>query len=182
MKAGRKICVGMIAGAHGVKGDVRLRSFTAEPADILKYKPLTDESGERIFTIRLKTPTNDYFIASVAGAKTREDAEGLRGVRLFADRAALPKLKKREFYEADLVGLAAADREGHQTGTVAAVHNYGGGPFLEIAPQEGKSYMLPFTKEYVPEVDVEEGRIVIDPPQGWAEAEKPKDKGRGKSP
>jgi 16S rRNA processing protein RimM len=167
MKQDRKILVGMISGAHGVKGDVRLKSFTEEPEAILRYKPLTDESGEREFAFRLKSATNTHFIVALGGVKTREAAEALRGTKLFVDRAALPKLKKREFYEADLVGLKALDKKGKECGTVAAVHNYGGGPFLEIAPAQGKAFMLPFDKNCVPEIDPDAGHIVIDPPEGW---------------
>jgi 16S rRNA processing protein RimM len=182
MASDRKICVGMIAGAHGVKGLVRLRSFTSEPADVMEYGPLTSEDGEREFALQLKSATNDYFIASLAGVADREAAEALRGTKLFVSRAALPKLKKREFYEADLVGLVAADKDGKEIGKVLAVHNYGGGPFLEIAPGQGGSFMLPFTKECVPEVDVEEGRVVIDPPEGWIEANKKVKKERRNKP
>ncbi|HUY68557.1 MAG TPA: ribosome maturation factor RimM, partial [Alphaproteobacteria bacterium] len=116
MNSDRKILVGMIAGAHGVKGDVRLKSFTEEPADIAKYQPLTDQSGGREFAVKLKAATNNYFIASVAGVKGRDEAEALRGTRLYAARAALPKLRKREYYEADLIGLAAVDAQGRDAG------------------------------------------------------------------
>lgn len=167
MESGRKILVGIISGAHGVKGLVRLKSFTEEPAALLRYKPLTDETGESKFAIRVKSATNSHFIAEVNGVKDRDEAEALRGTKLFVMRAALPKLKKREFYESDLVGLEAQDGKGKNCGKVLAVHNYGGGPFLEIAKPEGKAFMLPFTKECVPEVDREKGHLVIAPPEGW---------------
>ena len=173
MSQDRKICVGMIAGAHGVNGHVRLRSFTAEPDAIRGYKPLTDENGEREFAIKIKKATNTYFIALVGGVTTRDQAEALRGTKLFVSRSVLPKLKKRQFYESDLLGLAVKDAQGKDGGKVALVHNYGGGPFLEIAPPEGKAYMLPFTKACVPEVDLEQGYIVITPPEGWLAADKP---------
>jgi 16S rRNA processing protein RimM len=167
VSADRQILVGTISGAHGVNGLVRLKSFTEDPEAILRYKPLTDEGGEREFTVKLKMITNTHLIVEWEGVKTRDAAEALRGMRLFTNRAALPKLKKREFYEADLVGLKALDKEGKTIGKVEAVHNYGGGPFLEIAPTQGKAFMLPFTKECVPAVDVEEGCITIAPPEGW---------------
>jgi 16S rRNA processing protein RimM len=167
----RKILVGTFSGAHGVKGLVRLKSFTEDPEAILRYKPLTDATGEREFAIKLKMITNTHLIVGIKGVKTRDAAEALRGTKLFVERSVLPKLKKREFYEADLVGLNALDKKGKTIGTVEAVHNYGGGPFLEIVPAEGKAFMLPFTKECVPEVDVEEGRIVIAPPEGWVDTE-----------
>ncbi len=171
------ICVGTFAGAHGVKGLVRLRSFTEEPEAILAYGPLSDEGGKRVFAVRLKSSANDHFIAEVEGVTGREEAEALRGVKLFVLRAALPKLKKREYYEADLVGLAAEDKKGKACGKVAAVHNYGGGPFLEIVTAGG-NFMLPFTKTCAPEVEVEEGRIVIDPPPGWMDAGAAEKRGR----
>lgn len=168
MSSERKILIGVISGAHGVKGLVHLKSFTEEPEAIFSYKPLTDEDGEREFALKIKSTTNTHFIVEVKGVKTRDEAEALRGTKLFVTRASLPKLKKREFYEADLVGLKARDAKGKDCGDVIAVHNYGGGPFLEIAPVQGKAFMLPFTKTCVPEVDVEEKYIVIAPPEGWA--------------
>jgi len=167
----------MFAGAHGVKGLVRLRSFTEEPEAVIAYGALSDEVGKRVFALRLKSSTNDHFIAEVEGVTSREEAEALRGVKLFVPRAALPKLKKREYYEADLVGLAAQDKKGDVCGKVTAVHNYGGGPFLEIATAQG-NFMLPFTKTCVPEVEIEEGRIVVDPPPGWMDAATPGKRGQ----
>ncbi len=167
MKDSRQILVGTFSGAHGVKGLVRLKSFTEDPEAILRYKPLTDESGEREFAIKFKMITNTHLIVEIKGVKDRDTAEGLRATKLFTTRAALPKLKKREFYESDLVGLEAIDEKGKSCGKVFAVHNYGAGTFLEVAPPQGKAFMLPFTKECVPEVDVEKGQIVIAPPEGW---------------
>ncbi len=166
MKQDPKICVGMIAGAHGVRGLVRLRSFTEDPEAIGDYSPLTDEDGKRDFAVKLLSAAKDFFIAEVKGVKSKEAADGLRGEKLYAPRSVLPKTGKREYYEADLVGLAAQGKKGESFGKVQAVHNYGGGPFLEIGAGT-KSFMLPFTDTYVPEVDVKAGCVVIDPPQGW---------------
>jgi len=165
----RKILVGVISGAHGVQGDVRLRSFTDVPEAIKKYKPLTDEAGNREFKFKFKSATNNYFIAALEGIKDRDAAEALRNTKLYILRSALPKTAKREFYESDLVGLAAVDGKDKNCGNVIAVHNYGGGPFLEIQPPEGGAFMLPFDKKCVPAVDIPEGRIVINPPDGWIE-------------
>jgi len=167
MTKDRKICVGTFSGAHGVKGLVRLKSFTEEPESIARYKPLTDATGKRGFEIQIKSSTNDHFIAEVEGVNDRDAAEALRGTKLYVPRAALPKLKKREFYESDLVGLKAQNAKGEDCGKVIAVHNYGGGPFLEVTAPEGKAFMLPFNKECVPEVDVEDGRVIIEVPKGW---------------
>ena len=168
MSSDRKILVGVISGAHGVKGLVRLKSFTAEPEAIGSYKPLSDENGKREFAIKIISATNSHFIVEIKGVKDRDEAEALRGTKLFVERTALPKLKKREFYESDLVGLTAQDAKGKNRGKVIAVHNYGGGPFLEIEPPEGKAFMLPFSDACVPEVDMKEGHITIAPPEGWA--------------
>jgi 16S rRNA processing protein RimM len=176
MKDDRKICVGVISGAHGVRGLVRLRSFTAEPEAIFSYKPLADEDG-KIFKPKLKSAAKDFFIASLDGVEDRDAAEALRNMKLYVTRNALPKPKKREYYERDLLGLMACDASGKDYGTVQAVHNYGGGPFLEIGTTKKNGFMLPFTDACVPEIDVDAGRVTIAVPEGWLEAAKP-EKGR----
>jgi 16S rRNA processing protein RimM len=172
MGSDRKICVGMIAGAHGVRGLIRLRSFTEDPEAIGDYDPLTDEAGEKSFAVKLKSTAKDFFIAEVEGVTTKEGAEALRGVKLYAPRSSLPKASKGEYYEADLIGLAAQDAEGKSFGQVRGVFNYGAGPFLEIGLSKADSFMLPFTDACVPQVDVKAGHVVIDPPEGWAVQEK----------
>ncbi len=167
MKENRKICVGMIAGAHGVRGLVRLHSFTEEPESIWSYGPFTDEDSERDFKIKMKSRAKDFFIAEVSGLSTKEEADALRGTKLYVSRTALPKIGKREYYEVDLVGLVVKDEKGKAYGQVLAVYNYGGGPFLEIGMNKMDSFMLPFNKTCVPEVDVKDGIITIDPPDGW---------------
>jgi 16S rRNA processing protein RimM len=167
MASDRKICVGVITGTHGVRGLVRLRSFTEEPEAIASYGALTDESGEREFFVDLKNTAKDHFVASITGVTTKEDAEALHGTELYIDRSLLPKPRKREYYEADLVGLAARDKKGAACGTVLAVHNHGAGVFLEIGQSRRDSFMLPFTDACVPEVDIKDGHVVIEPPRGW---------------
>ena len=162
----------MFASPHGVRGLVRLRSFTEDPAAIADYKPLTDESGRRVFVITLKNAMNDHFIASVDGVDNREAAEALSGVKLYIDRAALPQTRTNEYYQSDLVGLAARGADGTDYGTVMGVHDYGGGPFLEIGRTKKDSFMLPFTSVCVPVVEFEAGRILIAPPDGWLGDEK----------
>lgn len=165
MASDRKICVGMIAGVHGVRGLVRLRSFTDEPEAILDYEPLKDEKGKS-YSIELKSVAKDHFIAAVKGITTKEQADELRGTKLFVPREALPKTRKREFYEVDLKGLAAKDKDGRDYGQVQGVHNYGAGPFLEIGEGKG-SFMLPFTDACVPTVDLKAGEVTIAVPEGW---------------
>lgn len=162
-----RICVGAFTGAFGVHGEVRLKSFTAEPAAIADYAPLCDETGARCFEITITRPVKGGFAVRVAGIDSREQAEALRGVELFADRAALPSLPDDEYYYTDLIGLSVVDTGGRQLGTVSAVHNHGAGDFLEITgPGLKNPALLPFTRAAVPTVDLAAGRLVTDPPEG----------------
>ena len=163
MSPGR-VCVGAIAGAFGVRGEVRLKSFCAEPAAIASYGPLWTEDGARSFTVTLGAPVSGGLAARLSGVATREAAEALKGVRLHADRAALPALGDDEFYHADLIGLAVADTGGAPLGRVAAVLNHGAGDILEVRGPGGAALLLPFTRAVVPTVDLASGRIVADPP------------------
>ncbi|MEO1910638.1 MAG: ribosome maturation factor RimM [Paracoccus sp. (in: a-proteobacteria)] len=158
-----RICVGAIAGAFGVHGEVRLKSFCAEPSDIANYAPLTSEDGTRSFTVSLTRPVTGGIGARVSGIATREEAEALKGVTLWAPRAALPSLPDDEFYHADLIGLDVVDTGGQPLGRVRAIYDHGAGDILEIAG--GKDIlMLPFTKAIVPTIDLAARRIVADPP------------------
>ena len=173
MKDERKICVGMIAGAHGVRGLVRLRSFTEDPEAIADYMPLTDEDGKREFKIELRNTVKDYFVASLDGLKNKEEADAMRGVKLFALRSKMPKAGKKAYYDADLIGLVALDAAGKSYGKVMGVHNHGAGPFLEIGNNRRDSFMLPFTDACVPEVDLKAGKVLVVVPEGWLKDEKP---------
>jgi 16S rRNA processing protein RimM len=157
-----RVLVGAIAGAFGVKGEVRLKSFCAEPTDIARYSPLTDLQGERVFALKITRPVPNGFAARIGGIATKEQADALRGTQLYAPRAALPSLPDDEFYHADLIGLQVLDTGGNILGLVAAVHNHGAGDILEIKGQ--KPQLLPFTKAVVPTVDLAAGRIIADPP------------------
>lgn len=158
-----RICVGAIAGAFGVHGEVRLKSFCAEPSDIANYAPLTSENGTRSFTVSLTRPVTGGIGARVSGIATREEAEALKGVTLWAPRAALPSLPDDEFYHADLIGLDVVDTGGQPLGRVRAIYDHGAGDILEIVG--GKDIlMLPFTKAIVPTIDLAARRIVADPP------------------
>ena len=166
MNAGR-VCVGAVAGAFGVRGEVRLKSFCAEPEAIATYGPLWTEDGARSFTVTLGKPVKSGFAARLSGVRTKEEADALKGMRLYADRAALPALPDDEFYHADLIGLAVMDTGGKTLGTVRAVHNHGAGDLLEVFGRGLKTtVLLPFTKEAVPTVDLSAGLIVADPPEG----------------
>jgi 16S rRNA processing protein RimM len=162
-----RVCVGAIAGAFGVQGEVRLKSFCAEPADIAAYGPLSTEDGSRSFTVTLTRPVSAGLAARLSGVPTREAAEALRGTRLYAPRAALPSLPDDEFYHADLLGLEARDTGGKVLGKIAAVLNHGAGDLLELrGPGLKGSVLVPFTRAVVPTVDLATGRVIIDPPDG----------------
>ncbi len=163
---GAWVCLGAIAGAHGVRGLVKIKSFTQEPADLTAYGPLSDESGRRRFEIAVTGQAKGLLVARIEGVEDRDAAQGLRGVQLYVARAALPEPKEaEEYYQADLIGLAAEDPQGRPLGQVVAVENYGAGDFLEIQPPEGAPLLVPFTKVVVPLIDLDGGRVVIDLPE-----------------
>ena len=162
-----KITVGTISGAFGVHGDVRLKSFCADPAAIADYTPLTHKDGTEITTIVIKGQTKGALIARIDGVTTKEDADALRGVDLLARRDQLPSLPDDEFYHTDLMGLTAFDTGGAELGRVKAVQSNGADDLLEIvAPGLKDSVLVPFTKAIVPTVDLSTGRIILDPPRG----------------
>jgi 16S rRNA processing protein RimM len=161
-----RVCVGAIAGAFGVQGEVRLKSFCAEPEDIVDYAPLYTEDGSRSFDVTLTRPLKNGLGVRLSGVATKEQADALRGVTLWTARENLPSLPDDEFYHADLIGLEVVDTGGARLGTVRAVHNHGAGDILEIfAPGRKQALLLPFTKAAVPTVDLSAGRIVADPPE-----------------
>jgi 16S rRNA processing protein RimM len=163
---GPRVCVGALAGAFGVRGEVRLKSFCAVSEDVASYGPLSTEDG-RSFEVTLTGQVAGGLSARLKGVTTREAAEALRGQRLYAPRAALPSLPDDEFYHADLIGLEVVDTGGTSLGRVRAVLNHGAGDILELhRPGARETILLPFTKAVVPTVDLTAGRIVADPPEG----------------
>jgi 16S rRNA processing protein RimM len=163
----RLVLLGVFGAAHGVRGEVRVKSYAADPKAIGAYGPLTDATGARVFAFEALRPVkDDMLIARVKGVATREAAEALVGVEIFARRQQLPPPGEDEFYCDDLVGLAAVGRDGAPLGRVAAVENYGAGDILEIAPEGGgETMLLPFSRAVAVEIDFERGRIVIEPPR-----------------
>ncbi len=162
-----RVCVGAIAGAFGVRGEVRLKSFCAAPEDIATYGPLTTEDGKCQYDITLTRPVKNGFAAKLSGVLSKEAADTLRGTRLYAPRAALPSLPDDEFYHTDLIGLQVLDTGGAQIGKVAAVLNHGASDLLDVRGKGIKgSALIPFTQEIVPTIDLTSGRIIIDPPEG----------------
>ena len=165
--ASKKLCVGIVTGPHGIRGAVRLKSFTAEASDIGAYGPLSDEAG------RITGAVKGAIIAELSGVGDRNAAEALKGLQLFVDRDQLPPAEEEEFYHADLIGLRAELVDGQALGTVSALHDFGAGQSLEIATGARETIMVPFTKAAVPIIDVAAGRLVIDPPVGLLEKPEP---------
>ena len=165
-----KVCIGAIVGALGVRGEVRVKAFTADPADVAAYGPVETEDG-RTFSLRITRPAKgDVVGARVEGIADRNAAEALRGVRLYVPRAVLPPPEEDEFYHADLIGLAVVRQNGEVLGRVVAVHDFGAGDLLEIRPEAGGTpVMMPFTRETAPQIDLASGGIVADPPPGLFE-------------
>lgn len=162
-----RICVGAIAGSYGVNGDVRLKSFCAVPEDIEAYNPLTSEDGNTSYNIAVGHPIKNGFSARMSGILTKEQADALKGTRLYAERDQLPSLPDDEFYHADLIGTEVLDTGGTVLGRVKSVLNHGASDLLEIVESgSSNTILLPFTREAVPTVDLESGRIIADPPEG----------------
>ncbi len=161
-----RICVGMITAAHGVRGLVRVKPFTADPAGVTAYGPVGDEPGRRRFALTLLNRHKDQWLARIDGVEDRNAAEALRGTGLFVDRSALPPPEDEdEFYHTDLIGLAAVSPDGGRLGRVRAVHDFGAGDLLELTTEAGAVVTVPFTRAVVPEIDIAAGRIVVVLPE-----------------
>jgi 16S rRNA processing protein RimM len=157
----RRILLGRIAAAHGVRGDVLIKTFTERPQDIAAYGPLDDGAG-RTFKLKVIRVTPKGVIARIEGLGDRNAAEALKGAALFVDRSRLPPPDDGQFYHADLIGLAAVDPEGQPVGEVVAVYNHGAGDLLEVRLADtGKTELVAFTDAFVPEVDLRARRVVV---------------------
>jgi len=163
------ICVGLLGSARGLKGELRVKSFTADANAIAKYGPLTDETGKQTFELKVTGKHKDQLVVRIKGVDDRNAAEALNGTELYISRDRLPQTDEDEFYFSDLVGLDAELTDGSPFGQVVEAEDYGGGPFVEVkAPGHGR-VLVPFTKVAVPLVDIKAGRVVIDPPDGLLE-------------
>ncbi len=162
----RLVLLGVFGAAQGVRGEVRVKSFTADPKAIGGYGDLTDKNGARAFRIEsARLLRDDMLVVRLAGVTTRNDAEALTGVEIYARRDRLPPPAADEFYWDDLIGLAAITADGAPVGRVVGLANYGAGDILEIAPTVGgETLLMPFTKAVAKDVDFAGGRIVVDPP------------------
>jgi 16S rRNA processing protein RimM len=164
--ATKQVCLGVVTGPHGVHGAVRIKSFTEAPEDVVRYGPLTDETGVRYFELRLIGAGKGVVIARLSGIEDRNQAEALRGLRLFLARSALPQTKAEEYYHADLIGLEAVLGDGTPVGRVRAIHDFGAGDTLELTRPGAPPLMVPFTRAVVPSIELTAGRLVLDPPPG----------------
>jgi 16S rRNA processing protein RimM len=159
-----QICIARIGAAHGVRGAVKLWTFTEDPLAVKTYGPLVTKDGARSFEIATMREAKGHLVATLKGIATREDAERLNGIELYIAREKLPATDENEYYHADLIGLAAVDAAHEPLGRVVAIHNFGAGDIIEIAPPSGTTLLLPFTHAVVPSVDLKGGRVVVEVP------------------
>jgi 16S rRNA processing protein RimM len=158
------ICVARIGAPHGVRGAVKLWTFTEDPLAVKAYGPLLTKDGARQFEVTHAREAKGHLVATLKGVATREEAERLNGLELYIAREKLPATDENEYYHADLIGLAAVTPANEPLGRVIAIHNFGAGDIIEIGPAHGATMLLPFTNAVVPSVDLEGGRVVIELP------------------
>jgi len=158
------ICVARIGAAHGVRGQVKLWTFTEDPLAVKRHGPLASKDGARQFEVTHAREAKGHLIATLKGVATRDEAERLNGVELYIARERLPATAADEYYHADLIGLAAVNGAGDPLGRVIAIHNFGAGDIIEIAPTHGTILLLPFTNAVVPSVDLAGGQVTIELP------------------
>jgi 16S rRNA processing protein RimM len=159
-----QICIARIGAAHGVRGAVKLWTFTEDPLAVKRYGPLLTKDGARSFEVATAREAKGHLVATLKGVATREEAERLNGLELYIAREKLPATDENEYYHADLIGLAAVSASDQPLGRVTAIHNFGAGDIIEIAPPNGSTMLLPFTNAVVPTVDLAGGRVVIELP------------------
>ncbi|WP_038378412.1 ribosome maturation factor RimM [Bradyrhizobium elkanii] len=159
------VCVARIGAAHGVRGAVRLWTFTEDPLAVKDYGPLMTKDGTRQFEVTHAREAKDHLVVTLKGVASRDDAERLNGLELYVPRDRLPDTDDGEYYHTDLIGLAAVTTTEQPLGRGIAIHNFGAGDIIEIAPPQGATMLLPFTNAVVPTVDLEGGRVVIDLPK-----------------
>ena len=174
MTSGR-VAIGAVTGAHGVKGQFKVKPFTESPRDIASYGPV--QAGDRSLTLSVRGVTsNGLVIAAAAEITDRDSAAALRGTRLEVDRSALPEAGTDEIYHTDLIGMSVETIDGEQLGRIVALHDFGAGEIAEVRPPRGPTVMLPFDAAFVPELDLEARRVVVAPPEGLLD---PPDQDRG---
>ena len=159
-----QVCVARIGAPHGVRGAVKLWTFTEDPLAVKRYGPLMTKDGARQFEVTHAREAKGHLVATLKGIATRDAAERLNGIELYIARERLPATDDDEYYHADLIGLAAVTSANEPLGRVIAIHNFGAGDIIEIAPPQGATMLLPFTNAVVPAVDLANGRVVIELP------------------
>ena len=159
------VCVAAIRGAFGVRGEIRIQSYTETPEDCFGYGPLLDEAGHIILTVKSHRKLKKGYAAKAEEVSTPEQADALKNIELHVPRSALPVPEEDEFYVRDLEGLRAIDRDGNVLGRVIRAPDYGAGVLLEIKPDKGASFLVPFSRDYVPEVDLDKGVLRVNPPE-----------------
>jgi 16S rRNA processing protein RimM len=164
-RSGKTICVARIGAAHGVRGAVKLWTFTEDPFAVTRYGPLWSKDGRQQFEVTQAREANGFLVATLKGITSRNEAERLNGIELYIARDKLPATDEDEYYHADLIGLAAVTTSGEPLGRIVAIHNFGAGDIIEIAPGSGPTLMLPFSNAVVPTVDLAAGCVVIDLPR-----------------
>ena len=168
----RRLCVGVITASHGVRGQIRVKSFTASPEDIAAYVPLTDAGGGTEYRLQWVGQAKGVLLAKVEGVRDRDAADALRGVELFVERDQLPQIEDGDvFYYADLIGLSAVLPDGKPYGTVKALHDFGAGNMIEFKLKGSGDILLPFTKEVVPEINLDAGWVTVEPPEMFGDPE-----------
>jgi len=171
-----RVVVGAIVGAFGLKGEVRIKSFCADPEAIADYGALTNEDGSKSFNLTIVSPIKGGYSVRIDGIQYRDQAEDLKGIQLYALRDAMPNLPDDEFYHSDLIGLPVIDTGGVKLGIITGVEGHGAGDFLEInAIGQKNTALLPFTKAAVPTVDLAAGKVIIDPPKGVFASDEPEE-------
>lgn len=173
-----RVCIGAIVGAHGVRGAIRVKSFTADPLDVAGYGPVEDEAGKRQFKLKVTGEAKGFVLATLDGVNDRDAAEALKGTGLYVSRDRLPEVEEDEFLYSDLVGLSALGLDGQVIGTVKGVANFGAGDLLDIIRPGQGSLLVPFTKAAVPVVDMVKRQVVVDPPAFAEDEEKEGEGGR----
>ena len=162
MTASAKICLGAIVGVHGIRGEVKVKSFTEDENNLTAYGLLSDESGNRKFELKIVGHSKELLRAKIKGVDDRNTAETLIGTGLYVERTKLPSTEEDEFYHTDLIGLMAIDPQGNKVGVVNALYNFGAGDLIEIKTIDNRLEMLPFTKAFVPSLNLKDGFIIVE--------------------
>jgi len=169
----QKILLAKIGAAHGIRGEVRVKPFGDDPLSFTDYGVLTTKDGKRLFEVEKARVQKTVVITKFKGIGDRNQAEDLNGIELYVERDQFPDPDEDEFYYSDLAGLKVLDRAGEKLGSVVAVQDFGAGDLLEIRPARGKTFYVPFTRDFVPEISLEEGRVTVDLPDDYLSEEKP---------